>query len=276
MTTAATPAGSAAALTAGPSAVLPAGFSATPGRADGGTARLGVSERSGSSAGMRAVARIVAVADGGTTRLAVLRGEVPLLPRRTLSPGPGMTVHLVGGAAGPLGGDDLRVEIEVRPGADLCVRSVAAAVALPGPRPSYYTVHASVAAGGRLHWAPEPLIAAAGCDHHAVTVVDVADGGVVRWRDDIVRGRHGEESGTVRTDTTVRYAGRTMHRHTLSVGPGTGSAAILGRHRVFRSELVVNAGNPCTPYAAPGVTVMPLAGPATLTYALDRPLPTGP
>ncbi len=202
MTTAATPAGSAAALTAGPSAVLPAGFSATPGRADGGTARLGVSERSGSSAGMRAVARIVAVADGGTTRLAVLRGEVPLLPRRTLSPGPGMTVHLVGGAAGPLGGDDLR--------------------------------------------------------------------------DDIVRGRHGEESGTVRTDTTVRYAGRTLHRHTLSVGPGTGSAAILGRHRVFRSELVVNAGNPCTPYAAPGVTVMPLAGPATLTYALDRPLPTGP
>ena len=83
---------------------------------------------------MRATARIVAVADGrGGTRLAVLQGEVPLLPRRTGSAGPGpVTVHLVGGAAGPLGGDDLHLAVRVGPGARLRLRSVAATVALPG------------------------------------------------------------------------------------------------------------------------------------------------
>jgi urease accessory protein len=52
---------------------------------------------------MRAFARIVAEADGrGGTRLTALRGESPLLPRRTgARAGAGVTVHLVGGAAGP-------------------------------------------------------------------------------------------------------------------------------------------------------------------------------
>ena len=49
------------------------------------------------------------------------------MPRQT---GPGL-VHLVGGAAGPLGGDDLRLDIEVGPDAVLCVLTVAASVALP-------------------------------------------------------------------------------------------------------------------------------------------------
>jgi len=84
---------------------------------------------------MRATARITAVADGGRTRLVTLRSEPPILVRRT---GPRhadgeVEVHLVGGAAGPLGGDRLRVEVTVGPGARLCVRTVAASLALPGP-----------------------------------------------------------------------------------------------------------------------------------------------
>jgi urease accessory protein len=88
---------------------------------------------------MRAEARIVAEADGrGGTRLAVLRGESPLLPRRTgPRTGDEVTVHLVGGAAGPLRGDDLRLDVEVGPGARLEVRSVAAQLALPGRRPGW-------------------------------------------------------------------------------------------------------------------------------------------
>jgi urease accessory protein len=185
---------------------------------------------------VKASARLVAEADGrGGTRLAVLRGESPLLLRRTgHSTGPGVTVHLVGGAAGPLRGDDLRLDIEVGPGAELDVHSVAASLALPGrpgAPPSRLEVHAAVAAGASLRWLPEPLIAAAGCDHRTGTHVEVADGGRLLWRDDLVCGRHGEPSGDVRTRTTIRYAGATLYRHDLEVGPGApgwSGAAVLG------------------------------------------------
>jgi urease accessory protein len=83
---------------------------------------------------VKAVARLVAVADAaGRTRLSLLRGEPPLLPRRTgVRPDGAVVVHLVGGAAGPLGGDHLALDVEVRPGAVLEIRSVAATLALPG------------------------------------------------------------------------------------------------------------------------------------------------
>jgi len=186
---------------------------------------------------MEASARIVAEVDGrGGTRLVTLRGESPLLLRRT---GPRttdgvVTVHLVGGAAGPLRGDELRLDIEVGPGARLDVRSVAASIALPGRAaapPSRLTITATVGSGAMLRWLPEPLIAAAGCHHLTRTDVQVAAGGTLVWRDDLVCGRHGEPSGDVRTDTTIRYANKTLYRHELSVGPsapGWSEAAVLG------------------------------------------------
>ena len=68
---------------------------------------------------MRAVARVVAEPDGrGGTRLARLRSQAPLILRGTPE-----SVYLVGGAGGPLGGDDLTIEIDVRPGAELTVRA---------------------------------------------------------------------------------------------------------------------------------------------------------
>lgn len=220
---------------------------------------------------MRARARIVAEPDArGGTRLAELRGESPLLPRRTgPRSGPGVTVHLVGGAAGPLRGDDLRLEVSVAAGATLEIRSVAAQLALPGRpgRPaSRLTVVAEVAAGGTLRWLPEPLIAAAGCDHVTVTHVEVAAGGTLLWRDDLVCGRHDEPSGNARLDTTVRYAGRTLYRHELAVGPaapGWSGAAVLGGAQATGS--VVAVPETLMP-AGPGV--MRLAGPGSLATAV--------
>ena len=194
---------------------------------------------------MHARARIVAERDGrGGTRPAVLRSESPLLLRRTFDP-TALTVHLVGGAAGPLRGDDLRLDIEVGPGAHLTVHSVAAQLALPGRAglpASRFEIHASVAAGGTLIWAPEPLIAAAGCDHRAVTVVDVAEGGCLHWRDDLVCGRHGEPAGDVTTELTVRYGGRTAYRHDLAVGPRApawSGAAVLGGAQAFGTVVLL-------------------------------------
>ncbi|GAA4927375.1 urease accessory protein UreD [Actinoplanes utahensis] len=225
---------------------------------------------------MRAEARVVAEADGrGGTRLAVLRGESPLLLRRT---GPrqhdgGVTVHLVGGAAGPLRGDVLRLDVEVGPGARLEMLSVAASLALPGrPAPaSVLTVTATVAAGGSLRWLPEPLIAAAGCEHVVVTRVDVAEGGSLLWRDDLVCGRHDEPSGAVRADTVIRYGGVTLYRHELTVGPGApgwDGAAVLGEGRAIGTLVAAGADllEPGVPGA--GAAVMPLAGPGSLATAV--------
>jgi urease accessory protein len=226
---------------------------------------------------MRAAARIVAETDArGRTRLSVLHGEAPLLLRRT-GVGPDVTVHLVGGAAGPLGGDDLRLDVEVGPGARLRVRSVAASLALPGRSAdrSRMRVRASVHAGALLHWHPEPLIAAAGCDHDAVTEVEVARGGALLWRDDVVCGRHGEMPGDVRTDTTIRYAGRTVYRHHLAVGPaatGWSGAAVLGGGRAIGSLVVVDPAwevdGPPPRVLGRDAALMPLAGPAVLAIAL--------
>jgi urease accessory protein len=227
---------------------------------------------------MHARARIVAEADGhGRTRLAVLHGEAPLLLRRT-GPGPAVVVHLIGGAAGPLGGDDLRLDVEVGPGARLTVRSVAASLALPGPKGGASRMHvrATVGEGAALRWHPEPLIAATGCDHDVVTEVRVADGGALTWRDDVVCGRHGEAPGDVRLTTTIRYADRPLYHHDLAVGPaapGWSEAAVLGGGGAVGSLIVVDPawsadGPPTARVLGPDAALMPLAGPAFLAMAV--------
>jgi urease accessory protein len=231
---------------------------------------------------VRARARIVAAPDDhGGTRLAVLRGESPLLLRRTGPRGPhrtgprgGTTVHLVGGAAGPLRGDDLHLEIEVEAGAALTIRSVAAQLALPGRGglpPSVLRIHAVAGSGATLRWWPEPMIAAAGCDHRTITDVEVADGGRLFWRDDLVCGRHGEPSGSVRTSTTIRYAGRTVYRHDLAVGPdapGWSAAAVLGDARAIGTLVAVPGLPGPLPPATGQVAAMPLAGPGVVVTAV--------
>ncbi|GIF13242.1 urease accessory protein [Actinoplanes teichomyceticus] len=221
---------------------------------------------------------MVAEADGaGGTRLAVLRGQAPLLLRRTGPPaGDRVAVHLVGGAAGPLRGDELSLRIEVGPGARLSLFSVAAQLALPGrPAPaSRLTVEATVAAGGTLRWLPQPLIAAAGCDHVAVTRVAVAAGGSLLWRDDLVCGRHGEVAGDFVADTLISYAGRALYRHELAVGPraaGWAGPAVLGGGRAVGTLVAAGpdlAGFGATPPAGPDAAVMPLAGPGVLATAV--------
>ncbi|MCZ7374753.1 urease accessory protein UreD [Micromonospora sp. WMMC250] len=224
---------------------------------------------------MRALARLVAQADGrGGTTLVELRGETPLLLRQTPADGGVATVHLVGGAAGPLAGDDLRLEIEVGAGAAVRVHTVAAAIALPG-RPgavSRMTVRAVVHAGATLHWLPEQLVAAAGCAHLAESRVELAAGSRLRWRDELVCGRYGESPGGAVVHTQVDYADRPLLRQSLAVGPhapGWAGPAVLGGAAATGSLLVVDESLPVEPAAVDGtVARLPLAGgPATLWTA---------
>ncbi|MET8266205.1 urease accessory protein UreD [Micromonospora arida] len=224
---------------------------------------------------MRAHARLVARADGqGGTALVELHGETPLLLRQTPTDGGVATVHLVGGAAGPLAGDDLRLEIEVGPGAAVRVHSVAASIALPGRKGavSRMAVRAVVHTGATLHWLPEQLVAAAGCAHLAESRIELAAGASLRWRDELICGRYGEAPGGAVVHTQVDYAGRPLLRQSLAVGPhapGWAGPAVLGGALATGSLLVVDPSLPAGPAAVEGgVARLPLAGgPATLWTA---------
>ncbi|MFV2101550.1 urease accessory protein UreD [Micromonospora sp. LOL_024] len=224
---------------------------------------------------MRATARLVARADrhGGTT-LDVLRGESPLLLRQVQGRDGGVTVYVVGGAAGPLAGDDLRLDVEVGPAAAVRVHTVAASIALPGcpGAVSRMLVRATVSEGATLYWLPEQLVAAAGCAHVAESEVEVADSGVVYWRDELICGRHQEQPGDVQVDTWVDLGGRPLLRQTVAVGPnapGWDGPAVLGGAAATGSLLVIDPTRPVEPPSVRGtVTRMPLAGgPATLWNA---------
>lgn len=224
---------------------------------------------------MRAFARLVARADGrGGTVLTEVHGETPLLLRQTPGNCGVATVHVVGGAAGPLAGDDLRLEIDVGPGAAVRVHSVAASVALPG-RPgavSRMAVRAVVHDGAALHWLPEQLVAAAGCAHLAESRIELAAGARLSWRDELICGRYGEAPGSAVVHTQVDYDDRPLLRQSLAVGPqapGWAGPAVLGGAPATGSLLVVDPSGPAPPASVEGtVARLPLAGgPATLWTA---------
>jgi urease accessory protein len=225
------------------------------------------------------VAEIVAVAGtAGVTRLPVLSSQVPLVLRRTPE-----AVYVVGGAAGPIGGDELALGISVGAGAFLRVRTAAASIALPGPDglESALRVSVDVAAGARLEYLPEPVVVSAGARHATIIRVTLAEGASLLLRDELLLGRHGETGGASRTELRVSYAGRPLLRQSLEVSgadPADLGPAVLAGHRGVGTLLDVDpaldsrsAGfgeSAAAGTDAPTVAVMPLAGPGILVTAL--------
>ncbi|QBI19733.1 urease accessory protein UreD [Egibacter rhizosphaerae] len=177
----------------------------------------------------------------GRTRIVERRSDPPLVLRPTPE-----AVHLVGGTAGPLGGDDLALDVEVGPGARLTVRTVAASLVYPGTGPSRLAVTARVDRGGHLDWAPEPTVAIAGCDHEASASIDLAEDATLRWSEQLVLGRSGEAGGRVRSTLWADLAGSPLLRHALDVGgDAPDGPAITAGARAIGNLLVVG------PEAAP-------------------------
>jgi urease accessory protein len=240
-----------------------------------------------------ASASIVAVAGAdGRTRLPVLASQVPLVLRRTPE-----AVYVVGGAAGPIGGDELGLRISVGAGASLRVRTAAASIALPGPDglESTLRVTVDVAAGARLEYLPEPVVVSAGARHATIVRVTLAAGASLLLRDELLLGRHGETGGAARSVLNVDYAGRPLLRQSLEVSGADpiamGPALLAGRRAVgmalwvgpdggdagatphgtadgesTRASGALSAG--AAPDAGAAVAVMPLAGPGVLVTAL--------
>jgi urease accessory protein len=240
----------------------------------------------------RAAVRVDAGSRGAV--LTTLRCQVPLVMRRTTDdpalPGrAGLTIHLVGAGAGPLAGDQLVLDIEVGPGARLTLRSAAATVALPGrgDEPSRLLVRARVGAGGTLEYLPEPTVAAAGCRHRMDAEVTLGPGASLLWRDELLLGRHGENSGAITTSLRVDLRGndlggdepRPLLRHELALGPdepGRDGPAVLGGARAVGTLLIAGAGlvpsdgaaRAGQGWATTKAAVLALAGPGALVTAL--------
>ncbi len=191
---------------------------------------------------MDAHARLVVGLDArGCSVATTVLGEAPLLMRVTDTGGRGVTVHLVGGAAGPLGGDRLVTDVVVGKGAQLTVRSVAASLAQPGRNPgagSTASISVDLAAGATLDWRTEPLISVVGSDHTQRNSVVVADESArLSWVDEVVLGRHRESAGRLTMHQRITVAGRPVVHHTvvfdLDGGDDPGrTIGGHGRHRV--------------------------------------------
>ncbi|MEM7286662.1 MAG: urease accessory protein UreD [Actinomycetota bacterium] len=188
---------------------------------------------------MRAQAVVVAIPGirTGDVRYTTLRSDPPLLLRPTPA-----GLHLLGGAAGPLGGDRLDLEVVVEAGAHLTIRSAAASLVLPGASPSDVRVRASVAPGASLDWAPEPTISVRGSRHRQRAEVRVAEGGRVSWTETLVLGRTGEPGGDLDAGLRIEHAGRPVVHQQLGCGAGASGwdgVASMNANRVASTVVAV-------------------------------------
>lgn len=157
---------------------------------------------------------LVAKEDGPRTRLVTTRSAFPVGLRRT---GP-RRVHLVGTGAWPLGGDRVRILIEVWTRAELEVAAVAANVALPGRHggPSYTDVQVRVACGGWLRLDLGSTIVAEAADHRSTISVELEGRGGIALREFVVRGREGELGGRTHQQLDVTRAGVALVRESTT------------------------------------------------------------
>ncbi|WP_049565811.1 urease accessory protein UreD [Nonomuraea sp. SBT364] len=232
--------------------------------------------------GVHATARIRATRAGRITALPVLAGDGPFDLRRGRSHGSQARVCVIGAMSAPLGGDRLRIEIDVEEDAHLHITSAGATVALRGPTSGHaaFDVRVTVADRASLHWLPEPLISAARSNLRQTCSVDLAPTARLVLREEQVLGRAGEPPGRLAARLTVRHDGQPLLDQQAVYGPGApgwDGPAVLAGHRTTGQILVVDPAHGADPPAArlfgddPGqgqAVLTPLAGPAVLVNAV--------
>jgi urease accessory protein len=208
-----------------------------------------------------------------------------------LRPTGGHRIHLVQAAGGPLGGDDLALDVHVGARCAVQLRSAAATVvqAGPSPGPARWAVTASVAQGAVLDWQPEPTVVCDGAQLHSRITVALQHGARAVLREVVVLGRAGQRGGLFIGELAVDLDGAPLLAHTLLLdgtdpvlaGPaGTGGARIAGTLAVVGEGIgapVQDAGEEpglrwaCAPLDGPGHVVLALADRVTdITRILDH------
>ncbi len=177
-----------------------------------------------------------------------------------------------------LGGDAVRLEVDVGPGATLELSDIAGTVAYDGRgRPASWSVHVTIAEGGRLRWAGEPFVVADGADATRDLSLELAGDARALVRETVVLGRAGQVGGRLRNRTAVRVDGRPVLVEDTVLDPATHRRlpGMLGGCRVVDSLLALGLEPPST--GGEGSTLYRLAGAAgTLRRHLGTELAASP
>ena len=210
-----------------------------------------------------APARVVVDHIEGSVRVTDLTTTAYLRPRVVETRGNRARVALVAAQAMLLAGDDLRIEVDVGPGAclELVEPSGTVAYHARGGR-ARWSASVRVAEGGCLVWAGAPFVAAGGADVHRHTAIELAKGAVMLLRETLVLGRSEEDGGQLRATLAATHDGRPLLVEDLDLRDPRlrGSPAVLGAGRVFATAALLGI-RPDAP-AEPHQTL--LAGPGAL------------
>ena len=182
-------------------------------------------------------------------------------------------VALIATTATLLGGDELRLDVEVGPGLRLDLRDVAGTVVYHGRGLGcLVAVTLTVHPGAVLVWAGEPLVVCDGAQVVRTLDVDVADTGRLLLRDRVALGRSGQSGGDLTCRTTMTCAARPALVEELTLGGRSGAeAGVLGGARVVDSVTALGwrpATHPDAAASEPGRAVFSLHETGTLARQL--------
>lgn len=192
---------------------------------------------------MRACAELTVEPGPDAARLR-WRSAPPIVLRQT---GPNR-VHVVQAAGGPLGGDELALDVHLGAGASLQLRSAAATVVQAGhpPAAAQWTVVAALAAGAVLDWRPEPTVVCDGAELRSMVTVALQHRARAVLREEVVLGRAGQRGGRFTGELIVELDGAPLLAHTVLLdgadpvleGPGgAGGARVAGMLAVVGEEI---------------------------------------
>lgn len=203
---------------------------------------------------MKAMAEIVAETDGtGRTLLTCLRSQAPLVLRAR-----GSEVWLVGGAGGPLGGDELSLRIVVRAGAELTVRSVAAMIIQPGaqPIPAVLAAEVELESDAELDWQIEPTVITESATLHSSVAITMEPYARLRWREAVVLAGASEAGGTIVSRWRLERGGIPVLDQETRLGPasfaGWNGPAVVSAARMYVTTLTL--GTPVDPSSVQPLT----------------------
>ncbi len=225
---------------------------------------------------MKASATVAVVRCGDRDVVVDQRSSAPLSVRQC-----GGRILLASSAAAPVGGDELRLTVDVGSGARVDVGSVAASIVWPGVGgvASSMTTECVVGSGAHLDLWLEPTISVAGSRHRTVTVVRLDGDGTCRVVEESVLGRRDEASGHLDLSLRVERGGRPLVHHDERFGPdvaGAWSSVSVGaaRHVVSAVLAGVDAGPPQVRVEADRAAAwLPVAADVAVVLAIghDRP-----
>ena len=209
----------------------------------------------------------------GRARLALTQG--PISPRILRIADNGARIGLVATQALLLGGDHVRLDIEVGPGAWLELVETAGTVAYDADgAKSSWTVSIRVAEGGVLIWPGEPFVVSSGANVARSSTIELGEGAVACIRETLVLGRSGEIGGAIRSAMSVRHDTGAERRTELlredldlTDPPTRGLPGLLGDTRIIDTVSLLGMRAPTEP-AVPTGQKFDLDGPGTLARSL--------